>query len=120
MDNLKDKLEYISAKESNDFVKLREIHEKYSADENGPTVSNVPESPATFETPDHLPFGPSSSKSDANNESCDKKEELTENEKLPSLDNFMHNYTSEDNENFEQLMEETRQKIRLKVDFFIF
>ncbi|KAG0721567.1 Splicing factor ESS-2 [Chionoecetes opilio] len=51
LDNLKERMEYIEAKESNNVGKLRALFKKYATEGNTSTLRSIENSPATFETP---------------------------------------------------------------------
>ncbi|XP_068224279.1 splicing factor ESS-2 homolog [Palaemon carinicauda] len=122
LENLKERVEYLEAKEANDILKLREFYAKYS---NGDSSSfrNVEDSPATFETPlsntgDATPLiggreGSPKSARDAKENAESKDDDNVDVAKM-SLDEFLNSHTSEDNESFEHLMKKNEAKFRLK------
>lgn len=126
LDILKEKLEYLKAKETNDVVKLREFYSKYSTGK-APVAQNVEDSPATFETPvaGHMDNERSETPvmnyvedeivepvADTKKNTGDEKSSQSSSE--VSLDEFLEKHTSEDNESFEQIMEENERRFRMK------
>lgn len=124
LENLKDRLEYLDAREQNDLVKLRELYSKYSSGKETPVLRNVEESPATFETPSESRGGATPRMANTFGEGLetpDNKRKDQQDDKSSvsgremSLDEFLQNHTSEDNESFEQIMEKSEQRFRAKV-----
>lgn len=127
LENLKEKLDYLEAKETNDVVKLREFYSKYSAVKDPPILQNVEDSPATFETPitGHSKRGGSATPGinysldnllDSQNKMV---KDIAEDEKSSqsgkmSLDEFLDKHTSEDNESFEEIMKENERRFKIK------
>lgn len=97
---------YLEAVEKNDHVRLREIYAKYSGRRFQDT--NGGESPATFETPIREPSSQRSTKSTSSNKS---EKSISDGH---SLDSFLSNYTSEDNESFQEIVESAEQKLHQK------
>ncbi|KAK7026488.1 DiGeorge syndrome critical region protein 14 [Halocaridina rubra] len=124
LEDLKEKVEYLEAKEANDIDKLREFYSKYSSGKNAPLLRNVEDSPATFETPLAKPGYTTplltKSKEVESNLSTNEKGKGRSNDASSqltsgmSLDEFLDTHTSEDNESFEQIMEENERRFRLK------
>lgn len=123
LENLKDRLEYLDAREQNDMVKLRELYSKYSAGKETPVLRNVEESPATFETPSESRGSATPRMASAFGEGLETPEtnrkdkqsdKVSVSGKEMSLDEFLQNHTSEDNESFEQIMEKSEQRFRAK------
>lgn len=56
LENLKDKVEFLEARENNDVERLQSLHRKYSLCRGSggrlPTPASVADSPATFDTPE--------------------------------------------------------------------
>lgn len=106
---------YLEALETNDIPRLREIYEKYSV---GPTVARSQrggsQSPATFETPVR-DAGDAESERGGRFSSQSSSGSVIEDDKKESLDEFLFKNTSEDNESFEEMMDESKRKHRLKV-----
>lgn len=124
LDNLKERMEYIEAKESNNVGKLRALFKKYASEGNASGLRHIENSPATFETPaeDKGYSTPASHRSqDDDNESLAGSREDVESNKGSavkremSLDVFLEKHTSEDNESFEELMQDNERKFRQKV-----
>ncbi|XP_053695610.1 splicing factor ESS-2 homolog [Sabethes cyaneus] len=112
LQKLKAQNEYLDALASNDIVKLRQIFSKYNS--KSPLLREP--SPATFETP--LPSAslhteePRSTRSNVS-ASSSKSSSKTIADKH-SLDSFLHNYTSEDNDSFQEIIEAADRKMRQK------
>ncbi|XP_076041055.1 ess-2 splicing factor homolog [Oratosquilla oratoria] len=129
LENLRDKLEFVRAKENNDIDKLREFYIKYSGGREPNSSHRITDSPATFETPvnqtDTSTDTPCRQSANSEDEQLASVNENTHSETASqpdsvkskkdwSLDEFMSCHTSEDNESFEHLMEESQVKFRLK------
>lgn len=112
LEKLKAQNEYMDAIENNDTKRMRELYEKYSLIR--PATERLA-SPATFETPVHnansnedTPKSTTSTK-----KGVDKKDSnLTE--KKIGLDAFLSINTSEDNASFEDIVEETDKRHRIR------
>ncbi|XP_055543832.1 splicing factor ESS-2 homolog [Wyeomyia smithii] len=111
LQKLKAQNEYLDALASNDIVKLRQIFSKYNSKSPLPREP----SPATFETPlpsaslnaEELP----SIRSNASTSSSKSSKSLADKH---SLDSFLQNYTSEDNDSFQEIIEAADRKMRQK------
>lgn len=123
LDNLKERMEYIEAKESNNVGKLRALFKKYASEGNASTLRSIENSPATFETPAEAKgcSTPASHRSqDSDNEStvCSKEDgeagRSSESRGEVSLDEFLARHTSEDNESFEELMKDNDRRFKQK------
>ena len=122
LENLKERMEYIEAKESNNVGKLRALFKKYASEGNTSTLRNIENSPATFETPAEV-RGSSTPASHRSHDSDDSSvggrgEDGGRSEGgrgKVSLDDFLARHTSEDNESFEELMKENERRFRQKV-----
>jgi len=124
LEKLKAQSEYIEARERKDYVTMSRLQEKYSGIR--PKTGRL-QSPATFETPQDLPRENDPRRTDKNNEEFeddddDKRSDVTvpgvsdvkeEKEKI-TLDKFLANHTSEDNESFIEIQEENDKKHRIK------
>lgn len=114
---MKAQAEYFEALEKNDLVKLRELQMKFS--KRPDTVNSIYSSPANFETPDRgerpHPRRPDTGQSTVIGE---KKGEKTSDDEEPQckvhLDSFLSQNTSEDNDSFAQILEESEKKGREK------
>ncbi|EAT39407.1 AAEL008788-PA [Aedes aegypti] len=108
---LKAQNEYLDALASNDIVKLRQIFSKYNS--KSPLIREP--SPATFETPlpsaSLAPDEPPSVRSIASSSSTRSNKSIADKH---SLDSFLFNYTSEDNDSFQEIMEAADKKLRQK------
>ena len=119
LEKLKAQSEYIDARERKDYETMSRLEEKYSGVR--PDTGKRANSPDTFETPldaprENDPRRPqgedkedSSSSSDKDKNEDDQKEE-----DRVTLDKFMANHTSEDNESFIELQVENERKHRIK------
>ncbi|XP_019549158.3 splicing factor ESS-2 homolog [Aedes albopictus] len=109
---LKAQNEYLDALASNDIVKLRQIFSKYNS--KSPLIREP--SPATFETPlpsaSLAPDEPPSVRSTTSSTSSTKSSKSIADRH--SLDSFLFNYTSEDNDSFQEIMEAADKKLRQK------
>jgi protein DGCR14 len=126
--------EYLDALASNDYVRLRKIYAKYSS--KSPLLprrkrstfigksqnilfSNLfsVDSPATFETPIHNHDASTSvtasvrSEKSTTSTQASSKRGLADNH---TLDSFLDNYTSEDNQSFQEIIEAADEKLRQK------
>uniref|UniRef100_A0A0A9YSI1 Protein DGCR14 n=1 Tax=Lygus hesperus TaxID=30085 RepID=A0A0A9YSI1_LYGHE len=113
LEKVKAQNEYLDAVAKNDFVKVREIYTKYNK-----TASMTNErlySPATFDTPvDDRPREDDGQGSEANitdNRSSSDQEATS---KKLSLDQYLANTTSEDNQSFDDLLVESELRHRRK------
>lgn len=52
LENLKDKVDFLEAKQHNDVERLQSLYKKYSTGGRLPTPTPVHDSPATFDTPE--------------------------------------------------------------------
>lgn len=111
LQKLKAQNEYLDAVASNDIVKLRQIFSKYNS--KSPLIRE--QSPATFETPlpsaSLAPDEPPSVRSTLSISSSKSSKTLADKH---SLDSFLHTYTSEDNDSFQEIMEAADKKLRQK------
>lgn len=123
LDNLKERMEYIEAKESNNVGKLRALFKKYASEGNSTGLRSIENSPATFETPveDKGYSTPATHRSrDEDSESLAGSGEEGESNRGSvgrhemSLDVFLDKHTSEDNESFEELMQDNERRFRQK------
>ncbi|KAG7158342.1 Splicing factor ESS-2-like [Homarus americanus] len=127
LENLKEKLDYLEAKEMNDVVRLREFYAKYTTDKDFPLLHNVEDSPATFETPDAGRTTRGGSGTPGMKYSADDTEEpstelykgseedsCSKSGKKITLDEFFEKHTSEDNESFELIMKENERRFKMK------
>ncbi|XP_072381030.1 splicing factor ESS-2 homolog [Diabrotica undecimpunctata] len=110
LEKLKAQSAYLQALETNDTLKLKELYAKYSGSQHPP--ERIP-SPATFETPANI-HG-SQQQNQASTKNSDNVEKPIEN-KL-SLDQYLNSHTSQDNESFEELLQESEQKRREKYSY---
>ncbi|KAA0202820.1 hypothetical protein HAZT_HAZT002856 [Hyalella azteca] len=123
LENLKDKVAYLEAKENNDVACLQSLYQKYSTGGRLPTPASLDDSPATFDTPEPQARLNKRKKVTAGNISSDgddpggagpntghKSEEKQDKKKL-SLDEFLARNTSEDDDSFEQIIEDAKQKL---------
>lgn len=108
LEKLKAQNDYLDAVEKNDVKKLRELYAKYSGKK--PT-ERLP-SPATFETPANI-------HNTQQTESTRTQSSSEETVKVPklSLDQFLNSHTSEDNESFEEILEDSAKKHRQKYSY---
>jgi len=122
LDKLKAQSDYIDARERKDYETMSRLEEKYSGVR--PKTGNRLQSPATFETPQDDPreSDPRRNQAEADNEfekeeeEGEKKDEEVEKqeEDKMTLDQFMANNTSEDNESFIDIQTENEKRHRLK------
>jgi len=121
LEKLKAQNDYIEARERKDYVTMNRLQEKYSGFR--PATGRL-QSPATFETPEDLPRENDPRRPDTNNDTIDDTNTgegdvgnagvfSEEKEKL-TLDKFLANHTSEDNESFIEIQEENDKKHRIK------
>ncbi|GLH03954.1 Splicing factor ESS-2 homolog [Gryllus bimaculatus] len=134
LEKLKAQNAYLEALEKNDIQKIRELYVKYSSGCRPPT-ERYAASPATFETPmdarreedENNPSGtetPAVENSTASlqnqtNGPDNKSEEALnvaedDDDKRPSLDEYLASFTSEDNQSFQEIMREADIKHRQK------
>ncbi|KAF2357378.1 Nuclear protein DGCR14 [Trinorchestia longiramus] len=125
LENLKDKVAFLEAKEFNDVERLQSLYQKYSTGGRLPTPAAADESPATFDTPEpqerqtkRKKVSVQSTESTATNGGQNTENEDNNNKKKGetsskqiSLDDFLARNTSEDDDSFEQIMEDARQKL---------
>jgi len=119
LEKLKAQSEYIEARERKDYVTMNRLQEKYSGCR--PATGRL-QSPATFETPQDLPRenDPRRPEPDENTGSNEKEEDndvalSSGSEKgKETLDMFMSKHTSEDNESFFEIQEESTRKHKIK------
>lgn len=160
---LRAQLEYLTALESNDIERMREISFRYRT----PSSSRTPHTPAPFETPiQRQSLTPSSSSSstaaaatgtgasagiarkraatnefedDGEGEGAEEQAQPSASQSAPaaadgsssapqgeasklrtdmSLDEYLDTYTSEDNASFQQLLEETHERVRKRHSWF--
>lgn len=117
LSKMKAQSEYYEALEKNDLVKLKELEVKYSRPDT--VKSSAYSSPATFETPDRgeRPRVQRPNTGQQYESSTKLNETLDIDKKKSSkqhLDAFLSNNTSEDNDSFDQILEESEQKYREK------
>ncbi|XP_055639118.1 splicing factor ESS-2 homolog [Toxorhynchites rutilus septentrionalis] len=111
LQKLKAQNEYLDAVASNDIIKLRQIFSKYNS--KSPLVREP--SPATFETP--LPsasLGPDEPPSIRSTTSVKTNKSSKSLADKHSLDSFLQNFTSEDNDSFQEIIEAADKKLRQK------
>jgi protein DGCR14 len=105
LEKLKAQNEYLDALDKNDLSKLREIHAKYTSGSRMPTSRYS--SPATFDTPiDTRPSDDNSLREEEGQNKTLEPSEITSKNKL-TLDEYLANHTSEDNESFEEIIKES-------------
>ncbi|CAH1111724.1 unnamed protein product [Psylliodes chrysocephalus] len=113
LEKLKAQNAYLDALESNDTLKLKELYAKYSGSQR---LSERVPSPATFETPANIHNSQHQNDPPADVPiDIDKLEKPKEN-KL-SLDQYLNSHTSQDNESFEELLEESEKKRQEKYSY---
>merc|ERR1719232_1624013 len=107
LDKLKAQSEYIDARDRNDLETMSRLEEKYSGVR--PDTGRRLASPATFDTPVDAPRESDPRRPEGTEDTAaeDKEEKIT-------LDRFMANHTSEDNESFIELQVENERKHRIK------
>lgn len=113
LESLRDRVEFLAARDSNDLVKLRQLYARQARAEG-----SVMDSPATFETPQAEFSGSTTPRQDSSSNIGNKTPQDSQNpgkEPKVSLDEFMSTHTSEDNDSFELLMEESQARFRRKV-----
>ncbi|XP_045614798.2 splicing factor ESS-2 homolog isoform X1 [Procambarus clarkii] len=128
LETLKEKLDYLEAKETNDVVRLREFYSKYSVAKDPPMLQNVEDSPATFETPitgrskrggsgtpsiDYSSDDPLDPQNKVMKNAAEDNDKSSQSGKM-SLDEFLESHTSEDNESFEEIMKENERRFKIK------
>ena len=120
LEKLKAQNEYIEARERKDYVTMSRLQEKYSGCR--PATGRL-QSPATFETPQDLPRENDPRRPETDNdefEDVNKTSEVntvgnaSEEKEKVTLDKFLANHTSEDNESFIEIQEENDKKHRIK------
>merc|ERR1719259_903959 len=119
LEKLKAQSDYIDARERKDYETMSRLEEKYSGVR--PDTGKRCHSPDTFETPldaprENDPRRPSEDKEDSSSSDKDKNVEdpKEKEEDRVTLDKFMANHTSEDNESFIELQVEYEKKHRIK------
>merc|ERR1719410_1719127 len=119
LEKLKAQSEYIDARDRKDYETMSRLEEKYSGVR--PDTGKRCNSPDTFETPldaprENDPRRPSEDKEDSSSSDKDKNVEdpKEKEEDRVTLDKFMANHTSEDNESFIELQVENEKKHRIK------
>merc|ERR1719410_1234529 len=119
LEKLKAQSEYIDARDRKDYETMSRLEEKYSGVR--PDTGKRCNSPDTFETPldaprENDPRRPSEDKEDSSSSDKDKNVEdpKEKEEDRVTLDKFMANHTSEDNESFIELQVENEKKHRAK------
>ena len=121
LEKLKAQSDYMDARDRKDYETMSRLEEKYSGVR--PDTGRRMQSPATFDTPldqprDTDPRRPQQGAAEGDAEG-DKQEgagaeEGKEDEDRVTLDKFMSNHTSEDNESFIELQVENEKKHRAK------
>merc|ERR1740123_2137372 len=106
LEKLKAQSEYIDARDRNDLETMSRLEEKYSGVR--PATGRLA-SPATFDTPVDAPRESDPRRPGESGDAAEKEKE----EKI-TLDKFMANHTSEDNESYLELQEESEIKHRVK------
>ncbi|XP_017094455.2 splicing factor ESS-2 homolog [Drosophila bipectinata] len=134
LEKLRAQNDYLDAESRRDFVQMSEIRERYSlgripgmgSSRRGSRLRNQRNnamSPATFETPvsnngSSTPLPPSRETNRPNSPSPSEKSSAESCVKgiasKMSLDVFLHNYTSEDNNSFQEIIETAEAKLRQK------
>lgn len=128
LENLKDKVEFLEARENNDIERLQSLHRKYSLCRGSggrlPTPASVADSPATFDTPEpntrnrrkRVAASPADKPSADDGEDGSKTTNALEQDVgiHLSLDDFLARHTSEDDDSFQQIMEEAKHKFMLR------
>ncbi|EDW07463.1 splicing factor ESS-2 homolog [Drosophila mojavensis] len=130
LERLRAQNDYLDAESRRDFLQMAEIRARYSLSRGSNANSrrnsrNNAMSPATFETPlstanagaTPLPNTPnsttSSQKSSVSQSTAEGGCQDAISRKM-SLDSFLHNYTSEDNQSFQEIIETAERKLRQK------
>ena len=119
LDKLKAQNEYIEARDRKDYVTMNRLQEKYSGCR--PATGRL-QSPATFETPEDLPRENDPRRPETQNDNVEGTVKDTESPAIDNnkekekmtLDKFLANHTSEDNESFIEIQEENDKKHRIK------
>ena len=120
LEKLKAQSEYIDARDRKDYETMSRLEEKYSGVR--PDTGKRCNSPDTFETPldaprESDPRRPSVDKDDSSSSEKEKnalEDSKDKEEDKVTLDKFMANHTSEDNESFIELQVENERKHRIK------
>ncbi|CAG0884552.1 unnamed protein product [Darwinula stevensoni] len=120
LNNLKVQAQYLVALENNDTVTLRSLYERYTSgrpDTSSTGKQGCPASPATFETPEAPNRGEPESEKSIKKISHEKREDKSscKEQKMQGLDAYLNSHTSEDNQSFSEIMEETEKRHRVKV-----
>ncbi len=121
LDKLEAQREYLEASERKDVATMNRLRERFSS--TGGSLNHLrggrQGSPDTFETPleDRREEDVDSERSSGGNNKGDKGPNATKGQegqenKGPCLDSFLAKHTSEDNESFNEIMEESRQKFQ--------
>jgi len=120
LDKLKAQNEYIEARDRKDYVTMNRLQEKYSGCR--PATGRL-QSPATFETPEDLPRENDPRRPETENDNVEgvgkdteanPVNDINEEKEKLTLDKFLANHTSEDNESFIEIQEENDKKHRIK------
>ena len=114
LEKLKAQSDYIDARERKDYETMSRLEEKYSGVR--PDTGKRLQSPATFETPLDEPRESDPKRPETvqdNNDNVSEKP-ADDTEERVTLDKFMANHTSEDNESFIELQVEQERKHRIK------
>ncbi|ESO97551.1 hypothetical protein LOTGIDRAFT_72520, partial [Lottia gigantea] len=115
LSKLEAQAEYLEALEKNDLVTLRKIQMKYGPVMFLSSFILIDYTPATFETPDpsHRPHSPSSKPSNDKAPVSTTNIDVQKKSKM-GLDKFLSKNTSEDNASFNEILEESDKKHRMK------
>ncbi|CAG7819770.1 unnamed protein product [Allacma fusca] len=126
LEKLKAQNAYLSAMENNDYHMLRELYSKYSLGRKTPRLNLVTtETPSTFETPIDIPRPTPDSNAEsspthlpmetpADDAVSTSSKTSKSSAKNMSLNHYLDTYTSEDNQSFRDIMEESDRKHKLK------
>ncbi|CAG9861754.1 unnamed protein product [Phyllotreta striolata] len=112
LEKLKAQNAYLDAVESNDMLKLKELYAKYSGSQR--PSERIP-SPATFETPANLHNSQFSDRQPS--ESPIELDSDKPKANQLSLDQYLNSHTSQDNESFEEILEQSETKRREKYSY---
>jgi len=135
LEKLKAQNAYLNALENNDIHMLRELYSKYSLGKS-PRFRSSLQTPSTFETPSgdqakstttpksefggatptHLPMESPSrpSRDDDAASVTSKTSKASSGKSSMSLSDYLNTYTSEDNNSFQEMMDESDRKHRIK------
>ena len=116
LEKLKAQSDYMDARDRKDYETMSRLEEKYSGVR--PDTGRRMQSPATFDTPldqprDTDPRRPQQGQEGDKQEGAGAEEGKEEEDRV-TLDKFMANHTSEDNESFIELQVENEKKHRAK------